>query len=90
MLFSQQSWQWSQIWRLLAGSGFAILIPLLLWTAAPELLEPVELWTVDLRFKLRPQREGSELSTPPLVAIDYDDRAARDFGLGRWPWDRRV
>jgi adenylate cyclase len=24
------------------------------------------------------------------VAIDYDDRAARENQLGRWPWDRRI
>ena len=25
-----------------------------------------------------------------FLTIDYDDRAARQYGLGRWPWDRRV
>jgi len=32
----------------------------------------------------------SQVKSEALVAIDYDDRAARENGLGRWPWDRRV
>lgn len=33
---------------------------------------------------------SSQGKSDTLVAIDYDDRAARENGLGRWPWDRRV
>jgi adenylate cyclase len=90
MLSPQRGWQWSQTWRLLACSAFAIFVPLLLWTAWPGLLEPIELWTVDLRYKLRPSAKATDPLAPTLVAVDYDDRAARDHGLGRWPWDRRV
>lgn len=25
-----------------------------------------------------------------LVEVDFDDRAAHEYGLGTWPWDRRV
>ena len=54
----------------------------------------LDLWSVDVRFRLR--------ATPPvlgdspagkskkLVIIDYDDLAAQEHGLGRWPWNRRV
>jgi adenylate cyclase len=90
MLSPQRGWQWSQTWRVLVCSAFAILVPLLLWAAWPDLLEPVELWTVDLRFKLRTPANPSDPQAPALVAIDYDNRAAHTHGLGRWPWDRRV
>jgi len=39
-----------------------------------------------MRFRAR----GPVPTSKELVAIDYDDRAARENGLGRWPWDRRV
>jgi adenylate cyclase len=62
--------------------------------AWPEFLEPVELWTVDLRFRVRPPLPVSADPHRPLsdaiALIDYDDQAARDYRLGRWPWDRRV
>jgi len=87
-------WQWSGVLILLACSVVAIALPLLLHLAWPALFVPVELWTVDLRFQLRPlipvSRDPSRTQSDALVAIDYDDRAAHDYGFGRWPWDRRV
>jgi len=53
---------------------------------SPTFLEPLELWSVDVRFRTR--RALPKASE--FVALDYDDRAAREHQLGRWPWDRRV
>lgn len=69
----------------------------LAWTlnqTVPDLLEPVELWSVDLRFRARPaiavSPDPARVKSDTIVVIDYDDQAARDYALGRWPWDRRV
>ena len=94
MQFPHRGWQGSYIAALLAGGAIAIALPLLLNLVSPTLLEPVELWTVDLRFQHRPPLpvtdDPSQDPSSTLVAFDYDDRAAYDYGLGRWPWDRRV
>ena len=79
---------------LLGCGALSLLIPLCLQWAWPTLLEPIELWSLDQRFRLRPSLAVAPDATieksPNLVAIDYDDQAARKYGLGRWPWDRRV
>src|SRR5437016_9284161 len=94
MQFPHRGWQGSYIAALLAGSAIAIALPLLLNLMQPALLEPVELWTVDLRFQHRPPLPVSDDPTQnqsgTVVAFDYDDRAATAYGLGRWPWDRRI
>ena len=94
MQFPHRGWHGSYIAALLAGSAIAIALPLLLNLVSPTLLEPVELWTVDLRFQHRPPLpvtdDPSQDPSSTLVAFDYDDRAASDYGLGRWPWDRRI
>src|SRR5438128_7386044 len=94
MQFPHREWQGSYIAALLAGSAIAIALPLLLNVVSPTLLEPIELWTVDLRFQHRPPLpvtdDPSQDPSSTLVAFDYDDRAASDYGLGRWPWDRRI
>src|SRR5881628_1577336 len=94
MQFPHREWQGSYIAALLAGSAIAISLPLLLNMVSPTLLEPVELWTVDLRFQHRPPLpmtdDPAQNRSSTLVAFDYDDRAAYDYGLGRWPWDRRI
>lgn len=79
---------------LLACSAVAFALPLLLNLAWPTLLEPLEHWAVDLRFRFRPpiavSSDPSKEKSDNLVSIDYDDRAAREYGFGRWPWDRHV
>ncbi len=79
---------------LLACGLCAVLVPLALTLAWPAGLEPVELWTVDLRFRLRPPlpvaADAAQAKSDAVAVIDYDDVAAKAFGLGRWPWDRRV
>lgn len=82
------------VFALLACGVLAAAGPLILDLSSSDLLEPVELWTVDWRFRLRPPlpvyRNLSQAKSDALVAIDYDDRALREQGLGRWPPDRRV
>ncbi len=94
MQFPRRGWQGSYVASLLACSAIAIALPLLLNVVSPALLEPVELWTVDLRFQHRPPLpvtdDSAQDRSSTLVAFDYDDRAAYDYGLGRWPWDRRI
>ncbi len=94
MRFTTSEWKRSYVAILLACGAIATALPLLLDLAWPTLLEPVELWTVDLRFQRRPlipvSDDPSQDRSPTLIAIDYDDRAAHDYGFGRWPWDRRV
>lgn len=79
---------------LLASGIVATALVLFVDLTWPELLEPLELWTVDKRFRLRPalavSQDPSQTRSDFLVAIDYDDRAAREHGLGRWPWSRRI
>jgi adenylate cyclase len=78
---------------LVACGVLAFLLPQVIDRAWPRLLEPVELWTVDLRFQVRAPLGGASESqdkSPLFVAVDYDERAGRELGLGRWPWDRRV
>jgi len=93
-LFQRRQRQWSHVAALIACSVLAVTIALLLNLPTPSPLEPIELWTLDLRFRLRPPlpvaKSFSTQQSDALVLIDYDDRAARDYGLGRWPWDRRV
>src|SRR5712692_9461522 len=94
MRFTPREWSGPYIATLLACSTIAIALPLLLDLVWPALLEPVELWTVDLRFQHRPplpvSDDPSQDRSGTVVAFDYDNRAAYDYGLGRWPWDRRV
>lgn len=45
-------------------------------------LDKVELFTLDLRFKLRGIRKGS----PEIVHIDMDEASISH--IGRWPWSR--
>lgn len=84
----------SHVFILLGCSVIALALPFLLDLSWPGFLEPVELWTVDWRFQLRPalpvSQDHSQTRSDTLVAIDYDDRAAREYGLGRWPWAQRV
>lgn len=79
---------------LLSCAVVALFLPILLALTWPELIEPLELWTVDVRFQYRPplpvSRDPLQDRSETLVAIDYDDLAARKYRLGRWPWDRRV
>ncbi|TAL09507.1 MAG: adenylate/guanylate cyclase domain-containing protein [Nitrospirae bacterium] len=94
MFSLHRDWQWSDVAAVIACSVVAVALPLLLELVHPALFEPVELWTVDLRFQIRPSipvaRDPEQAQSGALVVIDYDDRAAHDYGLGRWPWDRRV
>lgn len=100
MLFKKQTWQWQHIVMFIGCSVAAALIPILLDFVWPDLLEPIEIRTVDLRFRNRPLAAVLEPVPSPdgsgytvsnsIVALDYDDKASREFGLGRWPWDRRV
>jgi adenylate cyclase len=89
-----REWTWSYIATIFACSALAIALPLVLNVLSPALREPVELWTVDLRFQHRSPLPVSDDPTQDrsssVVAFDYDDRAAYEYGLGRWPWDRRV
>jgi len=92
--FPYRARRWSHV-ALLVGCGLlALVLTQILDRLWPALLEPVELWTVDLRFRFRhplPVDENpAQAKSPSLAAIDYDDRAGRELGLGRWPWDRRV
>ena len=72
----------------------AIGLPLLVDLGLQGFLEPIELWSVDVRFRLRatPAVLGASPAgkSQKLGIIDYDDLAAREHGLGRWPWNRRV
>lgn len=92
--FLHRDWTGSHVAILVTCSAVAIASPLLLSAIWPASLESLELWTVDLRFRLRPplsvSADRSQERSAELVTIDYDDRAARVHGLGRWPWDRRV
>ena len=94
MPFSPREWSWSYVASLLVCSAIAIALPLFLNFARPALLEPVELWTVDLRYQHRPplpvSDDLSQDRSGTVVSLDYDDRAAYDYGIGRWPWDRRI
>ena len=87
-------WKRSHVAMLLGCTAVALVLPLLLALTWPELVEPLELWTVDVRFQHRPplpvSRDSLQERSDTLVAIDYDDLAARKYRLGRWPWDRRV
>jgi len=85
----------------LIGCGVtALLIPIMIDYAWPGLLEPIEFKTVDSCFTRRPLASvldpvpspdgSSQTVSNAIVALDYDERASREFGLGRWPWDRRV
>ena len=86
--------QWSHAFILIACAIVAALLPLAVNLAFPQLLEPVEFWTVDQRFRMRPplgvSKDTKQEKSSDFVMIDYDDLAADKYGLGRWPWDRRV
>ncbi len=100
MLFKKQTWHWPHIVVLIGCGVAALLIPILIQSFWPKLLEPIEFKAVDLRFTRRPLAAVLEPIPSPdgsaqtvsnsIVALDYDERASREFGLGRWPWDRRV
>lgn len=100
MLFKKQTWHWPHIVALVSCGIVALLIPILIESVWPKLLEPIEYKAVDLRFTRRPLAAVLEPIPSPdgsaqtvsnsIVALDYDERASREFGLGRWPWDRRV
>ena len=92
--FAHRDAQRSHVVILLPGGALAVVCVLLLNAGWPTLLEPLELWSIDLRFRLRPllpiSSQPFQEKSDRFVTIDYDDRAARQYGLGRWPWDRRV
>lgn len=92
MLFPHRVRRRSHAFALLACGAIAVALPLLLDVSWPGLLEPVELWTVDRRFRLRPllpvSGNPSQVESDTLVSVDYDERASQS--LGRWPWDRRL
>jgi adenylate cyclase len=94
MVLLQPSWKTSYVATIAACGVAAIVVPLLLSWLWPALFEPLELRTVDLRFRHRPPisvaADPSQIKSDALVEIDYDDRAAHEYGLGRWPWDRRT
>lgn len=94
LLFARRARHWPHVAALAACGAVAVSLVAALDAVRPSLLEPVELWTVDLRFRLRDALPGKRPATARVsdtsMAIDYDDRAAREHGLGRWPWDRRV
>ncbi len=100
MLFKKQTWHWPHIVALIGCGVVALLIPILIEFFWPTLLEPIEFKAVDLRFTRRPLAAVLEPVPAPdspsqtvsnsIVALDYDDKASREFGLGRWPWDRRI
>ncbi len=52
--FVPREWKWSYLTTIFACSVIAIALPLLLNLMRPTFLEPIELWTVDLRFQHRP------------------------------------
>ncbi|MEK7268086.1 MAG: hypothetical protein AAB093_01660, partial [Nitrospirota bacterium] len=54
MLLLHRDWKAAHVAMLLACGAVAVALPLLLTLAWPASLEPLELWTVDLRFRLRP------------------------------------
>jgi len=94
MLFPHRVRRRSHLLAFLACAVIAISLPPFLnlfWTG---LLEQVDLQTVDWRFRIRPPlpvaQNHSQAKSGSLVVIDYDDRAARENGLGRWPWNRNV
>ncbi len=92
--FLHRDWKRAHVAMLLSCAVAALVLPLLLALTWPELIEPLELWTVDVRFQHRPplpvSRDPLQERSDTLVAIDYDDLAAHKYRLGRWPWDRRV
>jgi adenylate cyclase len=101
MLFKKQTWHWPHIASLITCGIVAAFIPILLdllWEK--DLLEPIEFKAVDMRFKRRPLAAVLEPVPAPdgsaqtvsnsIVALDYDNKASSELGLGRWPWDRRV
>ena len=94
MLFPHRVRRRSHLLALLACTFIAILLPLFLNLLWPRLFEQAELRTVDWRFWQRPplpvSKNQSQVKSDALAVIDYDDLAARENGLGRWPWDRRV
>ena len=100
MLFKKQTWHRPHIAALLSCGIVALVIPVLIESFWPHLLEPIEFKAVDIRFTKRPLAGvlkpipspigSAETMSDAIVALDYDERAAREFGLGRWPWDRRV
>ena len=100
MLFKKQTWHWPHIIALIGGGIVALLIPIVIESSWPKLLEPIEFKAVDMRFKRRPLAAvlepipspdgSSQTVSNAIVALDYDTRASGELGLGRWPWDRRV
>jgi len=100
MLFKKQTWHWPHIVALISCGVVALLIPIVIDSLWPTLIEPIEFKAVDMRFKRRPlaavlgpvpSPDGSaETVSNSIVALDYDARASGELGLGRWPWDRRV
>jgi len=100
MLFKKQTWHRPHIAALIGCGIVALVIPVLIESFWPRLLEPIEFKAVDVRFTKRPLADvlkpipspiGSvDTMSDAIVALDYDEQAAREFGLGRWPWDRRV
>ncbi|MEC4687660.1 MAG: adenylate/guanylate cyclase domain-containing protein [Nitrospirota bacterium] len=94
MVFEHRHWQLPHLLALLGSCVLATTLPLFVDLFWPSFLEPVELWTVDQRFRLRPPLtvldETPQRRSGSLVVIDYDDQAAREYSVGRWPWDRRV
>ena len=94
MFFPNRVRSWSHTIIILVCAVAAGLLPLAAGLFLPQLLEPVELWTVDQRFRMRPalavSKDTKQEKSNEFVIMDYDDAAARKHRLGRWPWDRRV
>lgn len=94
MIFPHRARVLWHVFALFACAAIAVALPIVLDFSWPGLLDPVEFWTVDLRFRLRPplavSQNPSQEKSDTLVNIDYDDPAARGNGLGRWPRDRRL
>jgi adenylate cyclase len=100
MLFKKQTWHWPHIATLIGCGVVSLCFPIVINYFWPDLFEPVEFKTVDVRFKNRPLAAVLESVPAPydatqtvsgsIVALDYDEKASQEFGFGRWPWDRRV
>ena len=87
MLFKKQTWHWPHIVALIGCGIVALLIPILIESIWPKLLEPIEFKAVDIRFTRRPLAAVLEPVPAPdgssktvsnsIVALDYDEKASR-------------
>src|SRR2546426_10791391 len=85
-------WKRSHVAMLLGCTADALVLPLLLALTWPELVEPLELWTVDVRFQHRPplpvSRESLQERPETHVASDHDDLADRIYTIEPWHHDQ--